>query len=79
MDNNANVGAAKRKVEAALEHAEEQLENLKQQMQMVSKRSLFWPLHMLVCCRLNKRRLKRRRTMCIWTPKLRNSMTHTLS
>lgn len=37
MDNNANVGAAKRKVEAALEHAEEQLENLKQQMQMVTK------------------------------------------
>lgn len=37
VDNNANVGAAKRKVEAALEHAEEQLENLKQQMQMVSK------------------------------------------
>jgi len=35
VDNNANVGAAKRKVEAALEHAEEQLENLKQQMQMV--------------------------------------------
>lgn len=37
VDNNANVGAAKRKVEAALEHAEEQLENIKQQMQMVTQ------------------------------------------
>jgi len=41
VDNNANVGAAKRKVEASLEHAEEQLENLKQQMQMVNNNNIF--------------------------------------
>ena len=49
VDNNANVGAAKRKVEAALEHAEEQLENLKQQMQMVTQCKPLYHMFIHVC------------------------------
>lgn len=48
VDNNANVGAAKRKVEAALEHAEEQLENIKQQMQMVNNN--YCTIHSVSTC-----------------------------